>query len=612
MSIKWIQLDLARQMENIDTIENFIKIMAEAGYNGILLYLEDRIRTASYPYPKDNECYTEEQMRQLVDYAAKLGMEIVPCVATLGHAERFLRHPELAHLSEVRDGIKERFGGNRKDEFCPTEPEFYPFMERYLTEVAALFPSKYFHAGLDEFFNYCLCPRCKAAAPDYESQRKMFVDHVIKIHDILAKLGKRMAMWSDMFEIYREAIYEVPNDILMFDWQYQEDVRFYLAHLFDCTVEDRFATNEKLGIDCVIAPAEFHLSNMTSSLKFAEGQKCCKGYVLTNWEKSDAFLLRYLPQYVFTGLLINGMPENEAYAEMVRRLFGTDDAILRTTLKLIYTQGLWRHFNSVSEGKLFTRDFFGLPYPSQEIDIAAFNIISEKLPQIKTDLGKRIIEDLLYAVREKIISHKLKKLYQDALDGHPAEFDKIEALHKELLQLIETLEKKWDVNRPGITPNVFSNKLPIIKAQLEKQLDNLRNCAFMKLRICAPDGYGIQHTRISLRKDGKWTMVTDRVLKPNGVNIALAECFLPVPKELVGADALKIESYGMGGVGICWAELGKAQPKAILSADGIVEHPEHLLDNDVKFAWFGSQSTREDYLNASRAETIHSVILSLT
>ena len=162
MSIKWIQLDLARQMETIDTIENFIKIMAEAGYNGILLYLEDRIRTASYPYPKDNECYTEEQMRQLVDYAAKLGVEIVPCVATLGHAERFLRHPELAHLSEVRDGIKERFGGNRKDEFCPTEPEFYPFMERYLTEVAALFPSKYFHAGLDEFFNYCLCPRCKA------------------------------------------------------------------------------------------------------------------------------------------------------------------------------------------------------------------------------------------------------------------------------------------------------------------------------------------------------------------------------------------------------------------------------------------------------------------
>ena len=158
---------------------------------------------------------------------------------------------------------------------------------------------------------------------------------------------------------------------------------------------------------------------------------------------------------------------------------------------------------------------------------------------------------------------------------------------------------------------LFSNKLPIIKAQLEKQLSNLRNCAFMKVRICAPDGYGIQHTRISLRKDGKWTMVADRVLKPNGVNIALAECFLPVPKELLGADALKIESYGMGGVGICWTELGKAQPKAILSATGIVEHPEHLLDNDVKFAWFGSQSTREDYLNASRAETIHSVVLSL-
>ena len=207
-------MDLARQMESMESLEAFVETMADAGFNGILRYLEDRIRTASYPYPKDNECYTEEQMRHLVEFAAARGIEMVPCVATLGHAERFLRHKELLHLSELQGDMKGRFDGSMKNVFCPTHPDFYPFIEKYIEEVAAIFPSEYFHAGLDEFFNYCLCPRCKAAAPDYESQRKMFVDHVIKIHDILAKLGKRMAMWSDMFEIYREAIYEVPNDIL--------------------------------------------------------------------------------------------------------------------------------------------------------------------------------------------------------------------------------------------------------------------------------------------------------------------------------------------------------------------------------------------------------------
>jgi len=399
---------------------------------------------------------------------------------------------------------------------------------------------------------------------------------------------------------------------VMFDWQYQNDVRFYLAHLLDCDVEDRFALNEKLGLDCVIAPAEFNLSNMFSSLKFAEGQKSCKGYVLTNWEKTDAFLLRYLPQYVFTGLHINGMGVDEAYDEMMSRLFGTRDVALRSALKLVYTQGLWRHFGSVSEGMLFTRDFFGIPYASQEIDFAAFNIISDRLGLVKTELGRRILEDLLDAVHEKLISHKLKRLYQDAMDGHPAEFDRIEALHREFIQLVESLEVKWDKYRPGISPNVFQAKLPGLKKQLAEQLDRLRNSAFLKLRICAPDGYGVQHTRVSLLKDGKWNLVADRVLKPNGVKTALAECFLPFPKDLLGAEALRIESYGLGGVGICWAEIGKVRPSGILSASGIVEHPEHLLDNDVKFAWFGSQSTRGDYLDAHRAAAVHSVVLSLS
>ena len=134
MSIKWIQLDLAREMETIETIEKFICIMSEAGYNGILLYLEDRVRTASYPYPKDDECYTEDQMRHIVEFAASHGIEIVPCVATLGHAERFLRHPELQHLAELQGDMKGRFGGQNKDVFCPTHPEFYAFMEKYLSE----------------------------------------------------------------------------------------------------------------------------------------------------------------------------------------------------------------------------------------------------------------------------------------------------------------------------------------------------------------------------------------------------------------------------------------------------------------------------------------------
>lgn len=608
--LKWIQLDLARQMESMECLESFVETMADAGYNGILLYLEDRIRTASYPYSKDNECYTEEQIRHLVEFAAARGIEMVPCVATLGHAERFLRHKELDHLSELQGDMVGRFGSTSKDVFCPTNPDFYPFMEKYLQEVAAIFPSQYFHAGLDEFFSFCRCPRCKAVAPDYIGEKNLFVEHIIRIHDILKRLGKRMMMWSDMFEIYREAIAEIPNDVVMVDWQYQRDVRFYLDHLLDCRVDDRFALNEKLGIECLIAPADFTLGNMLSCAKYAEVQKSCIGFLQTNWEKASEYLPRYIPMYVCIGLHLNGMKADDAFAETCRRLFGTDDASLRAALKLAYTNGIYHFSWLVSENSLFIRDFMGMPYDAQEADSAAYDVIKARQGAVTTEVGRRIIEDLLDALHARTIANKLKTLYHDVLDGIAKPFDEIAALHEEYVALMESIAAKWDAHRKGITPNVLAASCPKVRERLAKNLDALRNSPFLKLRICVPDGYGVQHTRLSLRKGGEWHQVVDKVFKPNYVGTALAECFVPFPKELLGADALRIESFGLGGEGVCWVELAGAKAKAILSVHGIVEHPENLLDNDVKFAWFGSQNSYDDYMDSNRTSAVHSVELS--
>ena len=108
----------------------------------------------------------------------------------------------------------------------------------------------------------------------------------------------------------------------------------------------------------------------------------------------------------------------------------------------------------------------------------------------------------------------------------------------------------------------------------------------------------------------KRLQITDKVFKPNYVGTALAECFVPFPKELLGADALRIESFGLGGEGVCWVELPGGKAKAILAVHGVVEHPENLLDNDVKFAWFGSQNSYDDYMDSNRTSAVHSVELS--
>ncbi|MHC4884815.1 MAG: hypothetical protein ACYTGH_07010, partial [Planctomycetota bacterium] len=72
--IRAIQLDLARQMETVDYIEDFIQFASRQGYNALVLYLEARVRTDSFPYPAPEESYTLEEMRRVVTCAHTHGL----------------------------------------------------------------------------------------------------------------------------------------------------------------------------------------------------------------------------------------------------------------------------------------------------------------------------------------------------------------------------------------------------------------------------------------------------------------------------------------------------------------------------------------------------------
>lgn len=611
MQHKWAQLDLARQMESMEFIKEFMATMASAGYNGILLYLEDRIRTASYPYPADDECYTPEQARELLAYAETLNLELVPCVATLGHAERFLAHPELEHLSELQGDMKGRFGWTKKQTFCPTHPDFYPFLTKYLQEVAELFPSKFFHAGLDEFWDYCLCDRCKAAAPDFQGQEALFVKHVQIVDECLKACGKRMMMWSDMFEYYPHAQEKIPNDIVLCDWQYQEDVREYVHHLFDVKVEDRLALNDKLGFESFLAPVDMLYRNAQSYLEYAENRKFT-GCILTSWEKSDTFLYRTLPTYAYAGYLMNGLSPEDATNAMMQQLFGTQDPILSSAITLALEEGPWRHFASISRPMLFSRAFQGMPYKSFEADFSARRIIQAQAKLVKTQLGERIIQDLLAALDEKCISHDLKHYFHSVLDGHQTDPTHFQSLRDAFAKYLDLSEEHWQKWRTTIKDNFFTTHRDALLKQLDDAHKTLVSSKFVKLRCCVPDGYTVEHIRTSLKfeQEGEWVQIADSIYKPMSLNGALCETFIPYQSEK-NPVAVKLEAYGMGGVGICFVQTENLVPKAITECSGIVQTPEHLLHNNVNFAWFGSQSTEEAYFDQNIAGEVHCVTMDL-
>ena len=615
--IRWAQLDVARQMETVEFIEKFIVLLADSGYNGLLLYLEDRIKTASYQLPQDNEAYTVGEIRHLVEFAAAHGVEIVPCVATLGHAERFLRHKELQHLAELQDGMTGRFGGTRKVTFCVTHPEFYDFIGTYLREVAELFPSKWFHVGLDEFWDFNICERCKKAMPDLQSEQEMFIKHLLKIREIMSSCNKRIMLWSDMFEFYPDVFKQVPSDVVMVDWQYQSDVRCYQGHLLDVDIEDRLAVNAANNLQTIVAPADRTIWNSQSYFEYANGKPGVIGGLLTCWEKSDTFLYRTLPTFVAAGLQMNGMTPDEAYDAMCIKLFGTDDAVFKSALKIALNNGLLRHFDGVKEGAICTRDYFGgINMAAQSVCRGIRTILTNCKDKVKTDLGAISLDDLLDALWEKELSMDAKFIAQDIFDnGCTAERkERFAGFRKSYTAYFDHMIDRWKNYRSTITPNVFAEKKAPVLQQLEQLEARLESNAWIKLTGTLPDYFGVEKLQIEYKTGGQWVKAACGVYKPASDSIFCR--FIALEKDFASAvEEVRLTAFGLGGIGVNYIEIfanGKRYvPRTVVESYGKVSDQVNLLKNNTTFAWFGGQSTRYDYFDVNAANQQNSVTLEM-
>ncbi|MBE6380757.1 MAG: hypothetical protein E7047_07495 [Lentisphaerae bacterium] len=617
-NIRWAQLDVARQMESIEFIEKFIVLLSECGYNGILLYLEDRIKTASYQLPEANEVYTVDEIKHIVSFAGEYGMEVVPCVATLGHAERFLRHKELEYMAELQGDMIGRFGGKNKLTFCITNPDFYDFIGTYLKEVAELFPSQWFHVGLDEFWDFNMCERCKKAMPTLMDEQKMFIKHINKIRDIMSQCGKRIMMWSDMFEFYPDVFQEVPRDVVMVDWQYLRDIRNYQGHLLDVDNENRLAVNAANGFETIAAPADRLWSNSRSYFEYANGKPGVIGGLLTSWEKSDTFLYRTLPNFVAGGFQMNGMSIDAAFDAMCQKLFGTDDLIFKSALKIALDNGLLRHFDGVKENAICNRDYFGLDHAAITVCKSVRAILQTYATKITTEWGKICLDDLLDALWEKSLSCDAQIIAHDIFDNSctAERQQRFADFRQGFADYFDHMARRWEVYRPGITPNVFAMRKDAVCKQLENLENRLASNAWVRVNGTLPDGFGVEFIDVEYKVNGQWQQAGVGVFKPTSANVGMFCRFLPLPQDFSGAvEAVRLTTHGLGGVGLNFVEVcanGKHYvPRTILRTTGKVSDPCNLLADNTTFAWFGGQSTRYDYFDRHAAEQRNSVVIEM-
>lgn len=125
----------------------------------------------------------QSTVRELVDYCKARGMEVIPEVPCLSHADYLLNaHRELA----------ERPYDPFPDVYCPSNPDSYRLVFDVMDEVIDVFEPRVVHIGHDEYYSIGLCDRCKGKDP-----AQIYADDITKIHDYLAERGIRTMYWSE-------------------------------------------------------------------------------------------------------------------------------------------------------------------------------------------------------------------------------------------------------------------------------------------------------------------------------------------------------------------------------------------------------------------------------
>ena len=155
--------------------------------------------------------YTQEEMKEIVEYAAARGITVIPEIDLPGHMVAALAsYPELGCTGGPYE-VWTRWGV-APDILCAGNEDVYTFLETVLTELMDIFPSEYIHIGGDEAFNESMgipwdhCPKCAAKMKELGIKKGPMAKHYLqnyvtaRIQDFLNQHGRKIIGWDEVLE----------------------------------------------------------------------------------------------------------------------------------------------------------------------------------------------------------------------------------------------------------------------------------------------------------------------------------------------------------------------------------------------------------------------------
>ena len=226
-----LMIDSARHFMPLEVLKRNLDAMAAVKLNVFHWHLTDdqgiRVETKKFPelykLGSDGNFYTQNEIREIIKYAADRGIRVMPEFEMPGHATAwFVSHPEIASGASGATYKIERDPGIFDPTLDPTNEKTYQILEVFFKEMSGLFPDKYVHIGGDENEGkqWAANPRIQAfmkekGLKDKHELQTFFNKRILKF---IQANGKIMMGWEEILQP------DLPKDVVIHSWRGQESL----------------------------------------------------------------------------------------------------------------------------------------------------------------------------------------------------------------------------------------------------------------------------------------------------------------------------------------------------------------------------------------------------
>jgi hexosaminidase len=235
-SMEWrgVSDDISRgPVPTLDYLKMQIRTLAEYKINLLGFNMEHvfDFQTQALVSPKE-AALTPAEIKDLVEYASKYYITLLPEQQAFGHLHQFLKYEIYSDLAETPHGHV----------LTPTNPKTYDFIRQVYGEVVPLFPGPFFHIGSDETFELGL-GQTKALAAQ-QGLGRVYLEHLQRVFEIMQPYHKQLMFWGDIAVKYPELLTILPKDMIAVPWDYDPKPSY----------EDIITPYTSAGLRVVVAP----------------------------------------------------------------------------------------------------------------------------------------------------------------------------------------------------------------------------------------------------------------------------------------------------------------------------------------------------------------------